>query len=146
MVANHLKRLLSAALIVACAGPADAQPALQAKPATPDELLAYSVMGGISICNSVKNGFTDYDKAMANAIVMTSFTIVNLHNSEVIESSGKAVKLNLRQIESGVLIQALDQVNHICANELKDASKKQFEAQKKIIEEALKKPEAPTSK
>lgn len=121
-----------------CAVPAVAQPAPQAKPATPEELLTYSFMGGVSVCNSVKNSFTDYDKAMANAVVMTSTVIYNKHSSKIIDPSGKTVSLEPQQLESGVVIQTFGQIERICAKDFEGVSKTQFEAQKKLIESALK--------
>ena len=137
MVAKHLKRILPAILMTACAGQAVAQPAPQLSPATPADMFTYTFMGAVSVCNSVQNNITTFDKALANSIAVSVITIANKHKSQISEG-GKTLDLNPQQIESGVGLQTFAQIERICGKDIKGENKKQYEAVKAQVEKALK--------
>lgn len=145
LASKHLKRLLPAALITLCAGPAVAQQAAQLKPATPEELFTYSFMGAVSVCNSVQNGITDFNKAFQNSIAVSVVTIQQKHKSQIKEGD-KFLSLSLQQMQNGIAIENFTQIERICGKEIKGENKKQYEIVKAEIDKALKMSETSKSK
>lgn len=128
--------LIGAASLVACQG-ALAQ-GITPRPATTEDILKYSYMGGLNVCALTQKGIP-FKTALPASNVMIAVTLRELNKSEVNEG-GKIIKLNQQQLENNFVPLIINAVGGLCGNSLKGESKVDFENLKAQIDAAMKSP------
>ena len=106
------------------------------RPATPEELLKYQYMAGLSVCILTEQG-VPFKTAFPAANVMTAVTLRELNGSEI-NQGAKQIKLTEQQLESGGVPGIVAAVDGLCGKNLKGVDKVEFDKLKSQVQAFLK--------